>query len=509
VPRSLSWRIGLAFAFLALATWIAIGGALFLVLRSLHTVATTSTLTDVATPLVAQARAELPTAGDVRATLANLRDQVASQGYSVYVVTADGRIVTLDGDPVPADTVRIPPNSGRGATIDGTFRSNGQSYAWVAIVLRNPAGVGPRALILATTDRSSADAVRDLLAALPAVVIVSLLVGGPIAWLISRSVTQPLRRLAAATADLPAGSAAPLPLEGPTEVRDLTARFNAMSEELGHSRQEEADLLANLRHDLRTPLTVIGGFATALTDGTATGDDVGRAARAIGEEAARLEELVGQLGAVERLQSGAPGLRPEAIDAAELLAQAAERFRPAASAAGFEISVVEPLVALAGGAAMAPQPDVTFTADRLAMDRILANLIGNALAALSAGEGAAPPAGPAPASGTATPVRGHVWLAARRLPGGSRGGASMLIQVTDDGPGFPPGATARVFERFYRADPSRARIRGGSGLGLTIVRELARAQGGEAVAENVAPRGARISVMLPVELQPVQPVAQR
>ena len=70
--------------------------------------------------------------------------------------------------------------------------------------------------------------------------------------------------------------------------------------------------------------------------------------------------------------------------------------------------------------------------------------------------------------------------------------------MTDDGPGFPHGATTRAFERFYRADPARARAGGGSGLGLTIVRELARAHGGEAFAENVAPHGARVSVLLPL-----------
>ena len=77
----------------------------------------------------------------------------------------------------------------------------------------------------------------------------------------------------------------------------------------------------------------------------------------------------------------------------------------------------------------------------------------------------------------------------------------ISLSVTDDGPGFPPGTLERVFERFFRADPSRTG--GGSGLGLAIVRELARAHGGEAWAENVAPHGARVTVLLP--LSPVVP----
>jgi two-component system sensor histidine kinase KdpD len=118
---------------------------------------------------------------------------------------------------------------------------------------------------------------------------------------------------------------------------------------------------------------------------------------------------------------------------------------------------------------------LTFTGDRLAVERILQNLVDNAFSVLPAG--------------------GHIWLRAApvHLEGRPEG---ISLSVTDDGPGFPPGTTSRVFERFYRADPSRAG--GGSGLGLAIVRELARAHGGEAWAENVAPRGARITVFLPV-----------
>ena len=121
--------------------------------------------------------------------------------------------------------------------------------------------------------------------------------------------------------ELPAasGETRPLPLEGPTEVRVLTERFNAMAHELASTRQEETQLLANLRHDLRTPLTSIGGFAEAIADGTASGDRAASAARTIAEEAQRHERLVGELGVVERLRQGPASLRPEALDAAALL----------------------------------------------------------------------------------------------------------------------------------------------------------------------------------------------
>ena len=181
---------------------------------------------------------------------------------------------------------------------------------------------------------------RDLTRTLPAVVLLVVLAGAPIAYVLSRSVTGPLRRLATATADLPAADPRPLPLEGPTEVRELTDRFNAMAAELAETREREARLLADLRHDLRTPLTVIGGFAAALSDGTAVGDDAVTAARAIGEEAARLERLVAELEALERLRDGAAGLRPERLDAAVLLHETVTRFAPSATAAGVELGAI-------------------------------------------------------------------------------------------------------------------------------------------------------------------------
>jgi len=497
MPRSLTGRIALAFGVLIVATWIAVGGALFVVLRSLHSDATSSTLVDVATPIVAQARPRLLGGGEVQATVAELRAQIEGSSYSMYVQTADGRLVAVRGEPVSPASISVSATAVRGATDRGTYLgSDGTTYAWAAVMLRNPGQLGPRAVVLATPDTSASQAFRDLVAAFPAVAIVSLLVGAPITVFLARSVTLPLRRLADATADLPRGTRAALPLEGPGEIRELIHRFNAMADELTETRRGETELIANLRHDLRTPVTVIAGFAEALTDGTATGDDVGRASRAIREEADRLEHLVGELGAVEQLQAGAGGLRPEPMDVDDLLAATVERFRPQAAAQGVEIG----LTATAAGTSGSSGPRLWMVADRLALERALANLVTNSLSVLAKqANPAAAPSDRAVADGSRSPAQGHVWLAARPLASSAprgRGPERISLEVTDDGPGFPPGSTERVFERFYRADP--ARTGAGGGLGLTIVRELARAHGGDAVAENLVPRGARVSLIIPV-----------
>jgi signal transduction histidine kinase len=470
MPRSLSARITLAFIGVALVAWLAIGATLFVLLRALHTESTGTRLEDQATSLVAQARQDV-VSGDAQGLVADVRATATSEGLMIFVVTVEGRVVAPAGVASPATGTFVVDPGGRNASNHGMATlPDGTTYAYAATVIRPNATAGARALVVATPDRSGRDALGDLLATLPAVILVTLLVGAPIAWFVARSVSAPLRRLAAATADVPTTMpVAPLPLEGPTEVRELTGRFNAMTAALSETRERETELLANLRHDLRTPLTVIRGFADALADGTATGDDSVRAAHAISEESARLERLVDELGSLERLRAGTAGLRPEPLDARTALRETAERFAPSAAAAGVEVLVV--------GEAASGSDDLSFVADRLAVDRMLGNLVRNALAAV-----------PDPG--------GHVWLDARLLQPARQGEpAGVAMSVTDDGPGFSPGTMDRVFERFYRADPARSGT--SSGLGLAIVRELAEAHGGTAHAEQVAPHGARVSVILP------------
>lgn len=476
MPRSLTGRIVLVVVLPIVAAWLAMGLTLTVILGNLHADAAKSSLADIGQTLIVRFR-DAVLDRDLRALVGEVRDAVADTDIGVQLLRGDGTYVDLGaagGPATPTASIAIAVGAPKGATITGSAPfTDGQTHLYAATVLRPATGAGPRAIVLSLPDRSRAAAIADLVRTLPLVLLLSAIVGLPLVLLLSRSVAGPLRRLAEATADLPVRSGHdPLPLQGPTEVRELTARFNAMAGELGDARQRETELLADLRHDLRTPLTVIGGYAAALADGTAVGPDAERAARTIGEEAARLGRLVDELGAVERLRQGVDGLRPEPLDAIDLVRTTAARFESAAQAAGVELRVV-------GDELPAPATrteSLIFVADRGAVERIMANLVSNALAATAPG--------------------GHVWLSATA---GSltddRAPTSVILVVTDDGPGFPPGAASRVFERFYRADPARTGL--GSGLGLAIVRELATAHGGTAHAENVAPHGARVSVVLP------------
>ena len=464
LPRSLTKRVFLAFAALGVAMLVAVSASLFVVLREAHRDNIKQSLSHQVVVVTASLLAN-PVSGQrgLEVRIKNLTTPIVDQGGFVLVEGPRGAVGIVAGTPPAATMPSLLPANGAKNIVD-TYKVDGQPYVYVE---SNAGSQGGFKFVFAVPDTSAQMALDDIVRTLGIIVIVLLLLGLPVAWLLSRSITGPMRRLAQAARDLPTSTTQqPVPLEGPTEVRVLTERFNAMAHELASTRHEESEMLANLRHDLRTPLTSIGGFAEAIADGTASGDRALAAARTIAEEAQRLERLVGELGVVERLREGSAALRPEILDATALIHEAAARFESRATTQAVTLDVA--------GAAPG-EPELTFTGDRLAVERILQNLVDNALSVL--------------------PKGGHVWLraAAMTLPGRAPG---ISMSVTDDGPGFPPGTTEKVFERFFRADPSRAGS--GSGLGLAIVRDMARAHGGEAWAENVAPHGARVSFLMPI-----------
>jgi len=477
LPRSLSKRIFLAFAALGVAMLLTVSASLFVVLRQAHRDDIQKTLVYEVAGVEASLLANpVSDQGGYETRIKKIAASIVDDGGFILVQGPRGVVRTVAGSPSSTDMPPVPAPAPNVKNVAGTLRtSDGRDYVYIE---PNANATGGYKFVFAVPDDSARQALSDILRTLSIIVVVLLLIGIPIAWLLARSVTAPMRRLAEAARDLPtaSGETTPLPLEGPTEVKALTERFNAMAREIAAIRHEETALLANLRHDLRTPLTSIGGFAEAIADGTASGERATAAARTIAAETQRLDRLVGELGVVERLRDGAAALRPEALDAAELLSQTTDRFSARAAEAGITIDVAS---------ATPAEPRLKFTGDRLAAERILQNLMENELSILPSGS--------------------HIWLAATPLSMPGRP-PSISFSVTDDGPGFPPGTTDKVFERFFRADPSRTGA--GSGLGLAIVRELARAHGGESWAENVAPHGARVTVLLPV--QPAIPAgAQR
>jgi len=245
----------------------------------------------------------------------------------------------------------------------------------------------------------------------------------------------------------------------PDEIAEVGAAFNDMGVQLEAARRREREFLASVGHDLRTPLTTIGGYAEALSEGKVDEEALTRVAGVIDREAGRLSRLVEDLMLLTRLEAREFSLRPEEVDVAGHLGGIVESFRGKAEAAG---------VALESDLDRLPPSMVD--PDRLA--QIVGNLIENAL--------------------RCTPEGGRVTVGLRHEDG------AAVVSVSDNGPGMEPEDLPHIFERLYVTQRYRPVRPEGSGLGLSIVRELAKAMGGTVAVDSLPGRGTTFEVRLPV-----------
>jgi len=270
--------------------------------------------------------------------------------------------------------------------------------------------------------------------------------------LIARWITAPLQRLTEAVHSVAHGRFARIPPSGPREIQTLANSFNEMTERVEASQRAQQDLVANVSHDLKTPLTSIQGFAQALLDGTAaTPADAHNAAQVIYDEAARMNRMLHGLLDLARFDAGQPEMARTPFDLTALLRTLGQNFAVQAEQAGVRLQLDLPEGAPKDSFLM-----IIGDPDRLG--QVFANLLDNAL--------------------KYSPFGGQVRLSVRQLDGW------VELRLTDDGPGIPPRELERIFERFYQTDKSRRSGRQGAGLGLSIAREIVRAHGGSLHAEN-------------------------
>ncbi len=293
-----------------------------------------------------------------------------------------------------------------------------------------------------------------------------------LAYAITRWVTAPLQEITASAQALADGEMRSVPITGPSEVQSLGRAFNAMSQQVQASRQSQQDFVANVSHDLKTPLTAVRGFAQALLDGTAdTPETRHQAAQVIYDEAGRMYRMVMDLLELARFDAGTAKLQIAPFDMAHLLRRLLEHFSPLAEEKDIHLEFVQ----------KGETPFIFGDEDRLA--RVFTNLIENAVRHT-------------PGEGTVTVVLGNE-------------GRTVRVRVEDTGPGIPAEALPHIFERFYQVDTSRSgRQERGSGLGLSIAYEIVQAHGGKMSAANRPEGGAVFTVRLPLKA-PVNPAAPR
>jgi len=292
-----------------------------------------------------------------------------------------------------------------------------------------------------------------------------------VTWLVSRRLAAPVSDLAQATSRLAGGhydTTVPDPGLGP-EFSALTAAVNQLAVRLGSSEEVRRRLLADLTHELRTPLASLEATVEAMIDGILPVDEI--TLTTLTEQASRLHRLVADLESVSRAEERQLSLTPRRVLLADIAHRAAAVLGPRFETKGVELTV----------SPSTSRPLVVVDEDRL-LEAVM-NLLENAL--------------------QHTPSGGTVTVSVDTARGATPLKNSALLTVADTGSGFDPAEGASLFERFYRADTARrtndsaARTQG-SGIGLTITRAIVEAHSGTITADSGGPgTGARFTISLP------------
>lgn len=342
----------------------------------------------------------------------------------------------------------------------------GGATAWVVV-----AGIGPTIFhnhmvhvggSSATATVHAEEAFRTASAlSLALALLAALLTSVVVSVFLTQRITRSLTPLAGAARRVADGDyTARVPAVGMgSEFDDLADAFNTMATDLGRIEVTRAQMLGDLAHEMRTPVTTLGAYLEAISDGVEQAD--ARTLAMLLDQVARLARLSEDIALVTTAEEGRLTMRRKTIAVEQILTDATAQAVARYAARGVALEVT---VAPAASTAM-----VDADPDRIA--QVLTNLLDNAL--------------------RHTPTGGHVVVMVDRL------GAAIRVVVADDGEGIPAEHLAHVFDRFYRVDAARDRAHGGSGVGLAIAKAITEAHQGTINARSDGPgRGAVFTVVL-------------
>ncbi|GAC81391.1 Signal transduction histidine kinase [Gordonia malaquae] len=290
--------------------------------------------------------------------------------------------------------------------------------------------------------------------------LVAVLIALAVSWWLARRVDRSVGALAESAGDIARGRYDTRVDDDAglgREFADLADAVNELARRLGETESTRRRMLADLGHEMRTPIATINSHLEALEDGVRTADvDTIRVLRAGSQRLARLAE---DINAVSRVQEGLDPIRPERTTTGALVTAAVTAASAAYRDAGLDLQVDT-------------DPDIVLTVDPARIGQVLGNLLDNAR--------------------RHTPRGGSVTLRTVRA------GDGVVVTVSDSGEGIDPEHLPHVFDRFYRADTARSSRDGGSGIGLTIVAALVQAHGGTVSAASAGRgTGAVFTVTLP------------
>lgn len=307
--------------------------------------------------------------------------------------------------------------------------------------------------------RSTIHAVRTLMlyAGVLAVVLSAV-----VSYYFSHSLAKPLHNMNLAASQMAQGKFDQrVPVGGHDEIAELAETLNLLACELEKSEQKQRQFIADVSHELKTPLTSIQGFVEGILDNVITSkEDVSRYLTIVVDEVNRLARLVNDLLEMSRLDSGEYRLMLEPVSLPRLVAKTVDKVLPQTDQQGISINV------------HAPEKGFVVLGDRDRIQQILLNLLYNAV--------------------KHTPSGGEINVSLSAVNG------FVKTSVHNTGDGIPESELPLIWDRFYKVDKSRTRSKGGTGLGLSIVKQLVELQSGRVEALSEKGKGATFSFYLPM-----------
>jgi signal transduction histidine kinase len=478
---SLRFRLILSHVLVIIIILSIVGVSLSIIFRSYQRLIERARLADAVVPLAFQARAMFQNDVPPREVVTRLDQQAGNVGR-VMIITDKGLVLADAARGLTNRTIRLTNAGTRLDYVWGVHAMNTQTGNRNLLFAAVPAGqIGgqPVYIALSAFERPIAAGLQELVPSLLVAGAITLLVSLLAALILARSIAKPITQLTQATEAIARGHyESRVRVTEDNELGRLGTSFNTMAEQVQHVRQMEKDFLANVSHELKTPLTSIQGFSQAILDGAVQDiQDVQHAAQTIYDETTRMARLVGDLLTLARLESGELPLAKEKLDLAQLLPCWVDRLQPRAR------SLNETLVAMVD-----PLPPVIGDAGRL--EQVVTNLVENALKYNHAGGSVT-----VSAKAETVEVTSKSGITSRRRSTQAPSTHWVTIAVADTGSGISNEDQKRLFERFYRGD--KARVAGGTGLGLSIAYEIVAAHGGKLSVESEVGHGSTFTVRLP------------
>jgi signal transduction histidine kinase len=289
--------------------------------------------------------------------------------------------------------------------------------------------------------------------------LLAVIVALGVTFFISRNILFPVRALTVAAQKWGKGDLSQrVTITDKSEIGDMAATFNSMAANLERDIQLRRDMIADVAHELRSPLTNIRGYLEAIRDSIMKPDQ--KTIGSVYDETMLLSRLIDDLQELSLAEAGELKLYRETEEAPDLINQAISAVQAKALSKGLSLDKVIP--------SSLPEVDVDF----MRIKQVLLNLLENAIAH--------------------TPKGGAITVAAIEK------GDMIEISVTDTGEGIPADELLNIFERFHRVDKSRTRATGGTGLGLTIARSFVEAHGGKITAQSECGKGSHFSFTIPI-----------